>query len=234
MAASELLCSRTGKVVASFFVFRSLWKSSYCGNRRKCLSWFRHLACGSKSLNESGRNAKAAERLYRERFPNRLYPSSNVTLKLINRVRSSGSVVPNRKGVGGIDRTVRTPNTEDEVLETFNEDGTRSIRNVANTMGLTKSTVQRILRDNRMHGYHYTKVQHLLPEDYAPRVEFCTWLLEQHAKNPLFLKNILFTDESYFSRQGTFNSHNFHVWATENPHEVFIRSFQNHFSRNPR
>jgi hypothetical protein len=49
---------------------------------------------------------------------------------------------------------------------------------------LTKSTVQRILRDNRMHAYHYTKVQHLLPEDYAPRVEFCTWLLEQHAENP--------------------------------------------------
>jgi primase-polymerase (primpol)-like protein len=35
-----------------------------------------------------------------------------------------------------------------------------------------------------MHAYHYTKVQHLLPEDYAPRVEFCTWLLEQHAENP--------------------------------------------------
>jgi hypothetical protein len=118
------------------------------------------------------------------------------------------------------------------VLETFNEDGTRSIRNVANTMGLTKSTVQRILRDNRMHAYHYTKVQHLLPEDYAPRVEFCTWLLEQHAENPFFLKNILFTDESYFSRQGTFNSHNFHVWATENLHEVFIRGFQNRFSIN--
>jgi hypothetical protein len=181
---------------------------------------------------ESGRNANAAERLYRERFPNRLHPSSNVILRLINRVRNSGSVVPNRKGVGGIDRTVRTPNTEDEVLETFNEDGTRSIRNVANTMGLTKSTVQRILRDNRMHAYHYTKVQHLLPEDYAPRVEFCTWLLEQHAENPIFLKKILFTNESYFSRQGTFNSHNFHVWATENPHEVFIRSFQNRFSIN--
>jgi hypothetical protein len=100
---------------------------------------------------ESGRNANAAERLYRERFPNRLHPSSNVILRLINRVRNSGSVVPNRKGVDGVDRTVRTPNTEDEVLETFNEDGTRSIRHVANTMGLTKSTVQRILRDNRMH-----------------------------------------------------------------------------------
>jgi hypothetical protein len=47
-----------------------------------------------------------------------------------------------------------------------------------------------------------------------------------------FLKKILFTDESNFSRQGTFNSHNFHRWATENPHEVFIRSFQNRFSIN--
>jgi hypothetical protein len=35
-----------------------------------------------------------------------------------------------------------------------------------------------------------------------------------------------------FLDKATFNSHNFHVWATENPHEVFIRGFQNRFSIN--
>jgi hypothetical protein len=104
---------------------------------------------------ESGRNANAAARLYRERFPNRLHPSSNVILRLINRVRSSGSVVPNRKGVGGIDRTVRTPNTEDEVLEIFNEDGTRSIRNVANTMGVFTFTDTGTDRDTTRHRYRH-------------------------------------------------------------------------------
>jgi hypothetical protein len=33
-------------------------------------------------------------------------------------------------------------------------------------------------------------------------------------------------------QQGTFNTHNFHVCTTENPHEVFTRSFQYCFSIN--
>ncbi|CAH1382891.1 unnamed protein product [Tenebrio molitor] len=39
-------------------------------------------------------------------------------------------------------------------------------------MGLSKSSVQRVLADNRRHPYHYTRVQHLLPEDYPIRREF--------------------------------------------------------------
>lgn len=181
---------------------------------------------------ESGRNSKAAERLYRERFPNRRHPTSAVFLRLVNRARTTGSLLPNRKGIGGVERTVRTPDTEEAVLDAFIEDGTRSIRSVSSTMNIAKSTVQRILCDNSMHAFHYTKVHHLLPQDYAPRMEFCNWLLQQHEENPEFITKILFTDESYFCRQGSFNNHNYHMWATENPHAVVIRSFQQRFSIN--
>jgi hypothetical protein len=37
---------------------------------------------------ESGRNSKAAARLYRERFPHRRHPSSDVFLGLVNRTRT--------------------------------------------------------------------------------------------------------------------------------------------------
>jgi hypothetical protein len=78
---------------------------------------------------ESGRNSKAAPRLYRERFPHRRHPSSDVFLGLVNRTRTIGFLVPDKKRVGGVDRTVRTPDTEGVVLQSFTEDGTRSIRN---------------------------------------------------------------------------------------------------------
>jgi hypothetical protein len=77
---------------------------------------------------ESGRNSKAAARLYRERFPHRRHPSSDVFLRLVNRTRTIGFLVPDRKRVGGVDSTVRTPDTEGVVLQSFTEDGTRSIR----------------------------------------------------------------------------------------------------------
>jgi hypothetical protein len=62
-----------------------------------------------------------------------------------------------------------------------------------------------------MHPNHYTKVQRLLSEDYAPRLE-----LQEHEETG-FLANVLFTDESYFCHKRTFNSHNLHVWSGENP-----------------
>jgi hypothetical protein len=67
-----------------------------------------------------------------------------------------------------------------------------------------------------MHPNHYTKVQHLLSEDYAPRLE-----LQEHEENPGFLANVLLTNESCFCRKGTFNSHNLHVWS-EKVHNLNI------------
>jgi hypothetical protein len=61
----------------------------------------------------------------------------------MKRARTTGSLVPDRKRVGGVDRTVRTPDTEGVVLQSFTEDG--SVRNVAGILNISKSTVQRIL-----------------------------------------------------------------------------------------
>jgi hypothetical protein len=115
---------------------------------------------------ESGRNSKAAAKLYRERFPHRPHPSSDVFLGLVN--RTIGFLVPDRKRVDGVERTVRTPDTEGVVLQSFTEDGTRSVRNVADILNQSKNTVQNILKGNHMHPNQYIKIQRLLFEDYAP------------------------------------------------------------------
>jgi hypothetical protein len=117
---------------------------------------------------ESGRNSKAAARLYRERFSHRRHPSSDVCLGLVNRTRTIGFLVPDRKRVGGVDHTVRTLDTEGVVLQSFTEDGTRSVRNVADILNQSKNTVKNILKGNHMHPNHYTKVQRLLSENYLP------------------------------------------------------------------
>jgi hypothetical protein len=41
--------------------------------------------------------SKAAARLYRERFPRRRHVSSEVFLRLVNRTRTTGYLVPDRK-----------------------------------------------------------------------------------------------------------------------------------------
>ncbi|CAH1366531.1 unnamed protein product, partial [Tenebrio molitor] len=96
---------------------------------------------------------------------------SDVFLGLVNTTRTIGFLVPDRKRVGGVDRTVRTPDTEG-VLQSLTQDGTRSVRNVADILNQSKNTVQNVLKD------------------YAPRLE-----LQEHEENPGFLANVLLTNE---------------------------------------
>jgi hypothetical protein len=180
-----------------------------------------------------GNNAREAVRLYREQFPQKQsYPDHKTILKLIARSRETGQMQPVRREVGGAPRNVRTVEHEEAVLNVFEEDGTRSIRTVSREMGLSKSSVQRVLADNRRHPYHYTRVQHLLPEDYLIRREFCLWLINQNDADPHFLSRILFFNESLFCREGCSNYHNLHIWAEENPRQLFPRGFQHRFSVN--
>jgi hypothetical protein len=72
-----------------------------------------------------------------------------------------------------------------------------------------------MMKTERRHPYHYTREQHLQPEDYSARWEFCTWLLNLEENTPNFVARILFSDESTFGRQGCFNAHNWHIWAEE-------------------
>jgi hypothetical protein len=166
-----------------------------------------------------GNNAREAVRLYREQFPQRQsHPDHKTILKLIARSRETGQMQPVRRKVGGAPRNVRTVEHEEAVLNVFEEDGTRSIRTVSREMGLSKSSVQR--------------VQHLLPEDYPIRREFCLWLINQNDADPHFLSRILFSDESLFCQEGCSNYHNLHIWAEENPRELFPKGFQHRFSVN--
>lgn len=113
-----------------------------------------------------------------------------------------------------------------------NEDPSTSIRELSRRFEVSKSSIQRILIENKMHPYHFTRVQNLLPQDYGNRLNFCEWLLAQEENQPGFVRTILFTDESCFTREGVFNIHNSHIWSNENPNEYIVRSYQRRFSIN--
>jgi len=103
------------------------------------------------------------------------------------------------------------------------EEPSISILAISRQINISRSTVHRVLQDERMHPYHFSMVQQLngtKKEDAEHRIEFCRWLLRQHNKDDRFCTRILFTDESLFTREGIFNVHNVHYWAEENPFVV--------------
>ncbi|KAL0811827.1 hypothetical protein ABMA28_009255 [Loxostege sticticalis] len=103
-----------------------------------------------------------------------------------------------------------------------------STRQAARQFGVSQYYVWKILNSSGQHPYHFQKVQELTLADYAPRLQFCNWLLQN------VNANILWTDESTFTRIGLFNIHNEHWWSQRgrNPHKTRRDAFQHRFSVN--
>ncbi|CAH2005270.1 unnamed protein product [Acanthoscelides obtectus] len=97
---------------------------------------------------------------------------------------------------------------------------------------VSKTKVWHTLREEGLYPFHVQRVQALQPDDFPARVRFCEWLLHQHDNNPDFLKCILVTDESTFTRNGVNNFRNTYAWSVENPHAVRRAHFQKTFSVN--
>ncbi|KAL6416653.1 hypothetical protein ACFW04_013271 [Cataglyphis niger] len=102
-----------------------------------------------------------------------------------------------------------------------------SIRLVAREHNLSSATIQRILKKENLHAFHYTRVQHLRREDYHGRRMFCKDFLRKVDRIPRFSSRVIFSDESLFTREGNFNSHNMHFCSEENPRVTRFRKFPN-------
>lgn len=174
-------------------------------------------------------NARAAQREYHARYPNRQVPSSRAFSNLHQRLLERGTVHKQRNEVGPAQNDV---GMEEFVLNRVQDNPQISSRQLASEVGVSQWKVLRILHENQFHPYHFTLVQALEPQDYAPRVQFCRWLLNNDIEQYHFLKKILYTDESTFTREGVFNIHNMHHWAQENPNVIRESSFQRRFHVN--
>jgi AraC-like DNA-binding protein len=100
---------------------------------------------------------------------------------LFARAQETGKVLPNRNEIGGGAQTARILANEEAILNIVEEYGTRSIREIAQEVHISSRSVHRVLNENRLHAFHYTRVQHLEPEDYPARRNFCVWLLNKAA-----------------------------------------------------
>ena len=64
------------------------------------------------------------------------------------------------------------------------------------------------------------------------RNSFAQWYLKNCATYSLYPDKVLFSEETSFTREVTFNTHNTHMWAEENPHAIRRRTAQTRFSVN--
>lgn len=93
---------------------------------------------------QSNDNATVAARLYALEYPDRRHPSVKVFLRIVNRIRTTGSMFSLTR------RRRRTIHTEENIVNVlayvqFNPH--LSTRAIARDLGITRTTVQRILKE---------------------------------------------------------------------------------------
>ena len=93
----------------------------------------------------------------------------------------------------------------------------RSLRHRSQALGLSKSSLHRILkRDLHFRPYRFQLCQKLTAPDKQKRVKMAKWFNE----HPTVLNKLWFSDEAHFWLSGHVNSRNSVQWGTEKPDEV--------------
>lgn len=118
-------------------------------------------------------------------------------------------------------RRVRTEENIASVSASVNDDPNLSIRRRSQQVGLCFSTTWKILRkDLGLKAYKIQLAQELKPGDLPQRRIFGEWALEMLAENPLFYRQIIFSDEANFWLNGYVNKQNCRIWADEQPQAI--------------
>ncbi|XP_076246520.1 histone-lysine N-methyltransferase SETMAR-like [Calliopsis andreniformis] len=170
-------------------------------------------------------NISSGARLHNDRYPNREPVSGKILTRVVWNLREKGQFTPAHT-CAGRSRTVRCTDTEDLILDYVEENPSTSVRQLEQLFGVPHSTAHRILKDSGQRSYHIYTVQALLPPDLPARLLFCQWVISAYEENPEMLNNILWTDESTFTRSGAFNRRNEHLWSYGNPFATRSLSFQ--------
>ena len=163
------------------------------------------------ALGECQGQQYVAARRYAELYPHRArHPPANVILGAAQRLYETGTVLPRKRDCGR-HRNERNLRNVETVLRAVEQEPEISIRTIAREHNLSYSTIQKILSEEKLHSYHYTRVQHLREEDYPRKKRFCENFLRRVNEDPEFPSRVMFSDESLFTQEGHFNSHNMHI-----------------------
>lgn len=170
-------------------------------------------------LGASDKNCLLAARIYHQRFPERRTPTKQSFAAVMERFDRTASVEYEKH-----ERIKPVVDADNElnVLLSIREDPHISSRNMSRYLELGRTSIQNILKKHKMHPYHLQLLQELNNNDFERRISFCQWAQQQIHENASFFDYVLFCDEATFHRNGNVNRHNFHYYATENPH--FIRT----------
>ena len=136
--------------------------------------------------------------------------------RLVCKFKNTGTV--NLESHAQRRRSATNENNTIDVLAQMNVDPHLSIRTVAERIGVSQTSVFKMLHAEDFHPYKPFITQDLHAEDHDIRAEYCEIMLASIIISDTYHNNIIFSDEACFYLNGGINRHNCHYWSSTNPH----------------
>lgn len=166
---------------------------------------------------------------YAERYPDRVAPSRFVLKRLVDNLKTLGRFdcrLPQLQR-----ELVRINDDELDILIYFEANPKCSVREAEKDIGISKSTIHRVLKKYKFKSYVEGRlVQKLRPGDADRRFIFCREMERLVEEDENFLSRIIWSDESNFSNNGMYNRQNNRYWSRENPLRIRETNDQVRFS----
>ncbi|KAK0166333.1 hypothetical protein PV328_004759 [Microctonus aethiopoides] len=161
----------------------------------------------------------ATVRNFRTKYGRDSNLNSSTVKRLIKKFRETGSISDLKHS--GRPSTSRSAQNIDAVRESLAESPGTSIRHRCQELGISRSSLQRILtKDLHLHDYKIELTQELDPSDHTQRREFVEWIMEQQQLNTDFSNKIIFSNEAHFHLDGFVNRQNCRIWGSEDPRVI--------------
>lgn len=144
-------------------------------------------------------------------------PTYKSIMRLVDKFREDGNVADRKRS--GRPRSARSAEKIAIVKDIITATPTKSLTSVAVEAGIkSKSSVHGIMRNLKLKAFKATVVQHLTELDVERRKSFSTSMINIINRNPDYLNNVLFSDESIFYLDKSVSAYNSYIWSEENPH----------------
>lgn len=161
-------------------------------------------------------NCEAARRAFTKKY-HKDAPPVRTLRDWRKRFNETLSVLP-KKHSGGPGKSRLSEEKQAEIVGAFGDDPCTSQRKVAAQLDVSQSSVHRVLRENQIKHFKFSRVQELKEIDFEPRLTFCRSVLNLCKQTPGWHQKIVFSDEAVFHLNGQVNLHNCFYYSTENPH----------------
>lgn len=150
------------------------------------------------ALGKADYNCLLASRIYTRRYPERRHPETKSFQKLLERFVRTRSV--SYLKTEGIKHVLNNENQLEMLLEVAGNP-TSSRTQISTVIGISDTSLGKILKQNKFHGYHLQLHHKLIPGDFVRRMRFCKWGIRQTQIDPMFLDKVLYTDEATFNKK---------------------------------